>query len=211
MVMSIINAKVKICGINSPEAMTAALEGKADFVGLVFHPASPRHVDIEVAAYLASYVPATTKIVALFVDPSDQTLKQTLENVRIDLIQLHGNEAPDRVADIKTKFGKPVIKAISISSADDLAAITTYEEVSDWILLDSRGGGTGKSFDWKLLDGQTFNKPWMLAGGLTPGIVGGAIKRLHPTAVDVSSGVESTRGVKDPTKIHSFIQTVKSS
>lgn len=200
---------VKICGLKTPDAMTAALEEGADFVGLVFHHASPRHVEIEVAAYLASYVPEATKIVGLFIDPSDKTLSEILENVRLDMIQVHGSETPERMADIKTKFGKPVIKSIGIASAEDVATIKDYEAAADWLLLDSRGGGTGKSFDWKLLDGVTFAKPWMLAGGLTPGIVGGAIKRLKPDAVDVSSGVESTRGVKDPEKIRAFIRTAK--
>ncbi len=200
---------VKICGLKTPDAMTAALEEGADFIGLVFHPASPRNVEIEVAAYLASYVPETTKIVGLFVDPGDKTLAEILGNVRLDMIQVHGAETPERIEDIKSKFGKPVIKSLGISTVEDVAGIKDYEQVADWILLDSRGGGTGKSFDWKLLDGMIFTKPWMLAGGLTPGIVGGAIKRLKPDAVDVSSGVESTRGVKDPDKIRAFIRTAK--
>lgn len=200
---------VKICGLKTPDAMTAALEEGADFVGLVFHPASPRHVEIEVAAYLASYVPETTKIVGLFVDPGDKLLTEILGNVRLDMIQVHGGETPERIADIKNKFGKAIIKSLSITSPEDVAGIGAYEAAADWILLDSSGGGTGKSFDWKLLDGVTFAKPWMLAGGLTPGIVGGAIRRLRPGAVDVSSGVESTRGVKDPEKIRAFIRTAK--
>ena len=200
---------VKICGLKTPDAMTAALEGGADFVGLVFHAPSPRHVEIEVAAYLASYVPDSVKVVGLFVDPGDKMLAEILANVRLDMIQLHGSENPERVADIKAKFAKPVIKALSIASPEDVTGIGAYEEVADWVMLDSRGGGTGKSFDWKLLDGETFTKPWMLAGGLTPGIVGGAIKRLKPTAVDVSSGVEISRGVKDEGKIHAFIKAAK--
>lgn len=203
------SAKIKICGLKTPDAMTAALEEGADFVGLVFHPTSPRHVEIEVASYLASYVPETATIVGLFVDPSDKTLAEILSNVRIDMIQIHGAETPVRIADIKAKFGKPVIKALSIASPEDVAEIAAYEEAADWILLDSSGGGSGKSFDWALLDGRAFTKPWMLAGGLKPGIVGGAIKRLHPDAVDVSSGVESARGVKDPDKIRAFIRAAK--
>jgi phosphoribosylanthranilate isomerase len=201
--------KVKICGLKTPDAMTAALEEGADFVGLVFHPASPRNVDIEVAAYLASYVPENVKIVGLFVDPGDKRMAEILANVRIDMIQLHGTENAERIADIKTKFGKPVIKALAIASPEDVAGVKAYEEAADWILLDSKGGGTGKSFDWKLLDGVAFTKPWMLAGGLKAGIVGGAIKRMKPDAVDVSSGVESERGVKDPDKIRTFIKAVK--
>ncbi len=200
---------VKICGLKTPDAMTAALEDGADFVGLVFHDPSPRHVEIEVAAYLASYVPDSVKVVGLFVDPDDRKLEEILANVRLDMIQLHGTESPTRVAEIKAKSGKPVIKALSIASPEDVAGITAYEEAADWTLLDSRGGGTGKSFDWALLDGMTFEKPWMLAGGLTPNIVKGAIHRLKPTAVDVSSGVESSRGVKDVDIIRSFIKAAK--
>lgn len=201
--------QVKICGLKTPDATTAALEGGADFVGLVFHPPSPRHVELEVAAYLASYVPDSVKVVGLFVDPSDKILAEILGNVRIDMIQLHGAESPERIADIKSKFGKPVIKALSIASPEDVAGIAAFEAAADWMLLDSRGGGSGKSFDWALLDGATFAKPWMLAGGLTPNIVKGAIHRLKPTAVDVSSGVESTRGVKDVEKIRAFIKAAK--
>lgn len=200
---------VKICGLKTPDAMTAALEGGADFVGLVFHEASPRHVEIEVAAYLASYVPDSVKVVGLFVDPDDKKLEEILANVRLDMIQLHGTESPIRIAEVKAKFGKPVIKALSIASPEDVAGIAAYEEAADWTLLDSRGGGTGKSFDWALLDNASFVRPWMLAGGLTPGIVGGAIKRLKPTAVDVSSGVEAARGVKDPDKIRAFIKAAR--
>jgi len=199
---------VKICGIKTPEAMTAALEAGADFVGLVFHEASPRHVEIAVATYLASYVPESVKVVGLFVDPSDKTLSEILGNVRLDMIQLHGAESPERVADIKTKFGKPVIKALSLASAGDVASVNLYGD-ADWILLDSKGGGSGKSFDWKLLDGFSCSKPWMLAGGLRAGIVKGAISRLKPDAVDVSSGVESSRGVKDPAAIKAFLEAVK--
>jgi phosphoribosylanthranilate isomerase len=200
---------IKICGLKTPEAMTAAIEERAEFVGLVFHPASPRYVEIEVAAYLASYAPDSVKICGLFVDPGDKALTDVLTNVRIDMIQLHGNETPARITDIKTKFAKPIIKALSITTADDVTGIPSYEAVADWILLDSRGGGTGKSFDWALLDNVSFTKPWMLAGGLTSGIVGGAIKRLHPDAVDVSSGVESSRGSKDPDKIRAFVKAAK--
>ena len=204
---------VKICGITSPDAMTAALESRADFVGLVFHPASPRHLEIEVAAYLASYVPANVKIVGLFVDPPDDMLRETLENVRIDLVQLHGTESAARVADIKEKFGKPVMKALSLSQKSDLAQIDLYRD-ADWLLLDAKGtpdmpGGNGLPFDWSILDGFESSRPWMLAGGLTPENVGNARSLLRPPAVDVSSGVESVRGVKDMEKIRAFIKAVK--
>ncbi len=203
------STKVKICGLSTPETVTAAIEAGADFLGFVFHSSSPRFIETEVAAYLTSYVPQNIKTVGLFVDPADDILRDTLENVRLDMIQLHGGETPARILDIKTKFGRPVIKALSIKNNEDVGKIAGFETAADWILLDSSTGGTGKSFDWSLLEGFTFSKPWMLAGGLTAGIVRGAIARLHPDAVDVSSGVESTRGVKDSAKIRAFIQNAR--
>lgn len=201
--------KIKICGLTTPDAITAALEAGADFVGLVFHPASPRHVEIEVAAYLAQYVPADVQVCGLFVDPDDQKLSKVLENVRIDMIQLHGQESAPRVKDIRARFGKPVIKAIGIATPKDLEIAREMASEADWILLDAPGGGTGAAFDWKILQGFQSPKPWMLAGGLTAENVGIALSRLHPDAVDVSSGVEISRGVKDPAKIRTFIQRAK--
>lgn len=200
---------VKICGIRTPDAMTAAIEGGADFVGLVFHPASPRYVETEVAAYLARYVPETVKIAGLFVDMGDPEMDEILSNVRLDYLQLHGSETPERVAEIKARTAKPVIRALSMNAPDALRRIEAFAPVSDWLLLDSAGGGTGRPFDWSLLDGFTSSTPWMLAGGLTPESVADAIRRLKPDAVDVSSGVESERGVKDPAKIHAFLKAAK--
>ena len=204
--------KVKICGLSTPETMSAALEAGADFVGLVFHPASPRHVGIEVAAYLSSYVPAGVSVTGLFVDPEDEILRQTLENVRIDLIQFHGTETPARVTEIKEKFGKPVMKALPVSTRDDLKASDLYV-TADWLLFDAKGtadmpGGNGLPFDWTLLEDFQSPRPYLLAGGLTPENVAEAVKRLRPPAVDVSSGVEAARGVKDPAKIRAFIEAV---
>lgn len=207
------NTKVKICGITTPDAMTASLEAGADFVGLVFHPASPRHVEIEVARYLSGYVPQTVTVTGLFVDPSDDILCQTLENVRIDLIQLHGAESPARAADIRGKFGRPVMKALPVSNRDDLKAADLYAAV-DWLLFDAQGtdampGGNGLPFDWTLLKDFQSPLPWMLAGGLTPQNVAEAVTTLNPPAVDVSSGVEASRGVKDAAKIRAFLKAVK--
>lgn len=205
---------VKICGLKTPDAMTAAIESGADFVGLVFHPASPRYVEIEVAAYLASYVPDSVKVVGLFVDPDDAQLSLTLSSVRLDMLQLHGKETPDRIREVRQKFGLPVMKALSIETKPDLARIDLYASVSDWLLLDAKGttevpGGTGMSFDWSLLDEFESPLPWMLAGGLTPDNVAQAISLLYPTCVDVSSGVEAARGVKEIAKIHAFIRAAK--
>lgn len=205
--------KIKICGIKTPDAMTAALESGADFVGLVFYPPSPRFVEVEVAAYLASYVPDHVIVTGLFVDPDDALLEETLRHVRLDAIQLHGSESPERVAEIKTRFKKPVIKALSIASSQDVATTAQYDGIADWLLLDAKGtadmpGGGGVVFDWPLLEGFTTKTPWLLAGGLTPDNVAQAVQMTRPHGVDVSSGVESSRGVKDPAKIHAFIETV---
>lgn len=205
--------KVKICGITTPDAMTAALEGGADFVGLVFHPASPRNLDLEVAAYLSSYVPDHVIVTGLFVDPTDEILARTLENVCIDAIQLHGTETPERVAAIKQKSGKPVFMALPVSTPEDLARAKLYKE-ADLLLFDAKGtpdmpGGNGLAFDWRLLNGFESATPWMLAGGLTPDNVMEAIRLTGAKAVDVSSGVESSRGVKDPEKIRAFIKAAK--
>lgn len=205
--------QVKICGLSTPDTMTAALEDGADFVGLVFYPPSPRHVELEVANYLTGFVPDHIQTVGLFVDPDDQLLTSTLDSVSLDMIQLHGKETSERVTEIKEKFGLPVIKALSISNALDVAAAAEYEVVSDWLLFDAKGeelpGGNGLAFDWGLLSNYQSDKPWMLAGGLTPDNVLEALSIASPTAVDVSSGVESARGTKDAHKIQAFLQAVK--
>lgn len=205
--------KIKICGIRTPDAMTAALEGGADFIGLVFVPTSPRYVEIEVAAYLANYVPAHVKIVGLFADAPMSQIEETLSHVRLDFLQLHGRETPKECAAIKTRFDRPIIKALSISHISEAAS---FVDICDWLLIDApapvgdaQTGGHGVAFDWSLLEGFSPAKPWMLAGGLTPDNVAAAIAQTHPDAVDVSSGVEITRGEKDIAKIHAFISAVK--
>lgn len=205
--------KVKICGIRTPDAMTAALEADADFVGLVFHPASPRYVDIEVASYLARYVPDHVQVVGLFVDTDPGLMATILSSVRIDMLQLHGAETPDICAALWETYQRPVMKALSASHLEDLAA---YDEACDWLIIDApppegatHAGGSGQVFDWSILKNRTFTKPWMLAGGLTAQNVTDAIHLLHPTSVDVSSGVESAPGIKDAAKIHAFIEAAK--
>ena len=206
------NTKIKICGIRTPDAMTAALEGGADFVGLNFIPASPRYVEIEVAAYLANYVPADIRIVGLFADSPRGKIEEVLNNVRIDLIQLHGQETPEECAGIAATFGKPVMKALPADQIKEKAAY--YAAICDWLLIDAPKhgeltGGSGQTFDWDILQDFRPSRPWMLAGGLNPENVGQAIHTLKPDAVDVSSGVEITRGVKDPSKIRAFIEAVR--
>lgn len=204
--------KVKICGLSTPDTLTSAIEAGADFVGLVFYPPSPRHVEIEVASYLAHQIPDHVEIVGLFVNPNDQTLQEVLNAVPLSMIQLHGGERPERVAEIKKNFGLPVIKALSIENEDDLKKAQEYES-ADWLLFDAKGkalpGGNGIAFDWSVLSDYKSTIPWMLAGGLNPENVIEAIKITHAPAVDVSSGVESAAGEKDITKIQAFISAVK--
>lgn len=206
---------VKICGISEPKTLQTAIEAGARFIGLVFYPASPRAVSFDTAFHLARAMPTGVRSVGLFVDPSNELLEQTLGGIGLDMIQLHGNESPGRVAEIKSRYNIDVMKAIRVASKNDLREFEGFEAAADWLLFDSRPpkadlpGGTGHSFDWNILADQSFKKPWMLGGGLNIDNVGEALSILKPNAVDVSSGVESTRGIKDPDKIKAFIQAVK--
>lgn len=207
--------KVKICGLTEPHGLTAAIEGGADFVGFVFVPSSPRYVAPEVAKYLASYIPAGITRVGLFVDPTPDLLQQIVQQGFLDMIQLHGSESIDFIKEIKDRYRLPVMKAVNIAAKNDLAAVPAYESVADWILFDAKTsggmtGGTGHSFDWCILKDYPHTKPWMLAGGLNAENVREALKILSPDAIDVSSGVESARGVKDPGKIRAFLNLAKS-
>lgn len=206
--------QVKICGLSTPETLTAAIECGADFVGLVFYPPSPRHIEPEVAQYLASFIPENVKIVGLFVDPTDELLDTAFYHVPNLMIQLHGNETIDRVKEIKEKYKAKIIKSISIETRTDLQKADDYQNIADWILFDAKGeklpGGNGIAFDWSILEGYTRHTPFLLAGGLTPENVAEAIETVKPDAVDVSSGVESAPGMKDSDKIRSFILTSKS-
>lgn len=205
---------VKICGLSTPETLSAALNAGVDYVGFVFYPPSPRHVEIDTAKALASQIATNARAVGLFVDPTDDQLSEALSHVPIDIIQLHGNETPQRVAEIKERYRNlDVMKAIRIRNADDLNAVQDYEATADWLLFDTKSekapGGTGEKFDWSLLKGKTFAKPWMLSGGLTAENTKDALAQLSPDALDVSSGVESAPGIKDPVKIKAFIDSVK--
>lgn len=209
------NVKVKICGLSEPNSLHCAIQEGADFLGFVFYPNSPRYVSFEMLTYLSSLVPDHIRKVGLFVDPTDESIAHIVKYNLIDMLQLHGTETPERVFHIKQSFGLPVIKALLLHSPKDLCEVEAFESVSDWILFDSRPtnsnlpGGRGEAFDWDLLKGRSFSKPWMLSGGLTIDNVSNALSQLSPDAVDVSSGVEKTRGVKDISKIHSFIKSVK--
>ena len=205
-------AVAKICGLTRPEDVDAAAEAGARYAGLVFFPRSPRHVPTATAAVLAARVPVGMARVGLFVDPDDALLDSVLAGVPLDILQLHGHETPDRVAAVKARTGLPVMKAVGVASAADLDAIWDYGLAADLLLIDAKPapgaalpGGNGIAFDWRLLVGRRFLKPWMLAGGLTPGNVAEAIRLTGAQAVDVSSGVERAPGIKDPALIRAFV------
>jgi phosphoribosylanthranilate isomerase len=211
------SVQAKICGLATAEAVHAAIGGGARFVGFVFYPSSPRHVARELAAALAALVPERITRVGLFVDPTDALLADVLERVPLDLLQLHGRESPRRVAEIKARWAKPAMKAIPIAGPEDPEAALPYLEVADWLLFDAkppRGdpaalpGGNGLAFDWQLLGGRSWSRPWMLSGGLTPKNVAEAVAATHASAVDVSSGVEIRPGIKDLGKIRDFLAAV---
>jgi phosphoribosylanthranilate isomerase len=207
---------VKICGLTSEEAIDAALEHGADMTGFVFYPRSPRHLSMNDAARFAHRVGARARRVLLLVDPDEALITTAMKLIDPDIFQLHGQESPERVAAIRERTGRPVMKAIQIADASDLAAVARYEPVSDFLLLDAkpgpdakRPGGNGATFDWSLLAGLEIRKPWLLAGGLHPANVCDALARTGAPGVDVSSGVEASRGVKDPDKIAAFIGQVR--
>ncbi len=205
--------RVKICGLTRPEHVRAAVEAGAGYIGLVFFPKSPRNLDLETAAALALEVPPGVAKVALVVNPDDSQLDEITARVPVDMIQLHGAESPARVAEIRARYGLPVMKAVGIADEADVARIDDYMPVADQILVDAKPpkeadlpGGMGVPFDWRLIAGRHWAKPWMLAGGLTPGNVALAVKLTGARQVDVSSGVERAPGEKDPDLIRAFIK-----
>lgn len=210
------NISVKICGITSPLAMEQAAEAGARYTGLVFFEKSPRNVTIEQARVIALAAPIGVAKVALTVNADDAFLESMLDQVAIDMIQLHGKETPERVADVKAKFGLPVMKAIGVATQDDLAQLEVYAKVADQILVDAKPpkgadlpGGNGLAFDWNLLAGRRWTLPWMLAGGLTPQTAKLAIDMTGARQLDVSSGVETSPGVKDVAKMRAFVQAAQ--
>lgn len=203
----------KICGINHPDALAAALAGGAAMIGLVFFERSPRHVAPVFAADLARQVPAGVEAVGLFVDPDDELLDHVLDLVPLDLLQLHGNESPERLAAIRARTGLKVMKAIKVAEAGDLDAVAAYAGVADRLLFDAKPprrvdalpGGNGLAFDWTLLAGRNWPVPWMLSGGLDADNLAEAVRISNAPAVDVSSGVEDRPGHKDPARIRRFL------
>lgn len=209
--------RVKICGLNSTIAVEAAAAAGAAFAGFVFFKKSPRNLDLAQAAALTALVPAGLAKVALTVDASDALLADILNAAAFDMLQLHGSETPERVSAVKEKFGLPVMKAISVATEADLSLISEFSRVADQLLIDARPGsgaglpgGNGVAFDWKLIAGRRWSVPWMLAGGLTALNVREAARLTGASQVDVSSGVESAPGVKDPARIRAFIAAATS-
>lgn len=205
------DARVKICGIRRPGDLAAAVAARAAYVGLNFFPKSPRFVTLEEARALALAAPEGLCKVALVVDAEDAALDGIVEAMPLDMLQLHGAETPDRVAEIKARYGLPVMKAVGVAEEGDLAAVLEYSLVADQILVDAKAprgaalpGGNGLAFDWRLVAQRRWLRPWMLAGGLTAGNVAEAIRLTNARQVDVSSGVESAPGVKDAAKIAAF-------
>lgn len=203
---------VKICGITEPVALDAAVSAGARYIGLVFFEKSPRNITIAAARQLALRVPDGVAKVALTVNADDAVLDAIIHEVPLDFLQLHGQESPARMAQLRTRYGLPLIKAVGVATVDDLPDLVSYGSVSDMLLVDAKPakgaalpGGNGLAFDWRLIAGRRWPVPWMLAGGLTADTVAQAVRLTGATQVDVSSGVETAPGVKDPDMIRAFI------
>jgi phosphoribosylanthranilate isomerase len=204
--------RVKICGLSERRHVEAAVAAGARYVGFVFFPKSPRNLAPAQAAVLAASVPPGVAKVGLTVDADDAALDALLAQVPLDMLQLHGHESPARVADVRARFGLPVMKAVGVAGEADLSALDDHARVADQILVDAKPapgadlpGGNGLSFDWRLIAGRRWDRPWMLAGGLTAGNVAEAARLTGARQVDVSSGVETAPGVKDELRIAEFV------
>lgn len=209
---------VKICGLSTPDTVDVALEERADMVGFMFFPASPRNVSLHAAQDLGARVKGRAGKVAVTVDADDTMLADIVDVLKPDLLQLHGKETPARVSAIRQRFALPVMKVLPIETKPDLDPVPLYTRVADRILFDAkaprdatRPGGLGKPFDWRLLERLELSVPYMLSGGLASDNVATALRITRAPGVDVSSGVESAPGVKDPEKIRAFIRAVRTS
>jgi len=209
-------AGVKICGLSTPETVQAALDGGAAFLGFNFFPASPRYLTPDAAARLAPPVRGKAAIVAVTVDPDDDLLDHLMATLKPDLIQLPGKETPSRAHEVAPRTGAGVIKALPVSESSDLDAALAFESVVDHLMFDARPpadaampGGLGSAFDWTILAGRRFDRPYLLAGGLDPWNVGEAMRLSGAPLVDVSSGVERGPGIKDPGLISAFLEAVR--
>lgn len=214
--MTLSGPRVKFCGLKTLDDVAAAATAGAAYVGFVFFARSPRAVDVATARDLALAVPAGIAKVALVVDADDATLDRIVADVPLDMLQLHGSEPPERVAALRARHGLPVMKAIGVAETADLDAIERYSDVADQLLIDARPpkgaalpGGNGLAFDWRLIQGREWRRPWMLAGGLTAANVAEAIRLTGARQIDVSSGVEAAPGVKDAAKIAAFADAAR--
>ncbi len=209
---------VKTCGLSTEKTLSAAIDAGATYVGFIFYPPSPRNISVTQAKMLTQYVGDRALKVGVFVNPDDQLLSEVLSNVDLDILQLHGNETPERTDYIRAKFSKSIMKAVPVSSQEDIALARTYEDIADMLLFDAKApsamknalpGGNGLAFDWELIAGEKWNIPWMLSGGLDATNVAEAIKISGAEIVDVSSGLEKTPGKKDINKIEEFMNAVR--
>ncbi|MGE3306406.1 MAG: phosphoribosylanthranilate isomerase [Rhizobiaceae bacterium] len=207
---------IKICGLKTPEAIAAALDGGASHIGFIFFAKSPRNIDPADAGRLREAARGRALAVAVTVDADDATLDRIVATMSPDMLQLHGKETPERVAAVKARYGLPVIKALSVSTAEDIAAADAYRGIADRLLFDAKApkgselpGGNGVSFDWALLAGIDPTVDYLLSGGLTAANVGAALRIARPPGLDVSSGVESAPGVKDAALIAAFFRAVR--
>jgi phosphoribosylanthranilate isomerase len=207
---------IKICGLKTEAVLAAALAGGASHVGFIFFAKSPRYVDPAEAGRLRKLATGKAKAVAVTVDADDSTLDAIVAAMRPDMLQLHGSESPDRVAALKVRHGLPLMKALSVRTAADLDAIQGYRGVADQFLFDAKPpkgselpGGNGVAFDWRILAGLDRDVNYMLSGGLNTGNIGEALQLANPPGIDVSSGVESASGVKDPALIAEFFRAIR--
>ncbi|WP_395449091.1 phosphoribosylanthranilate isomerase [Aminobacter sp. UC22_36] len=207
---------IKICGLKTDEALTAALDNGASHVGFIFFAKSPRHVSPEVAGRLRQAAKGRAQAVAVTVDADDAVLDEIVAKMAPDMLQLHGKETPEHVAEVKARYGLPVMKAFSIREAADFEAIAPYRDVADRLLFDAKPpagselpGGNGVSFDWRLLAGLDASVDYMLSGGLNAANIGDALRLANPPGIDISSGVESAPGVKDAALIENFFRAVR--
>ena len=208
--------RVKICGLRTVADVAAVVAAGAAYAGFVFFPKSPRHLTVEAARELALSAPEGLCKVALTVNADDATLDAIVDAVPLDMLQLHGHETPERVAEVKARYGLPVMKAIGVADEGDLAGLMEMSLAADQLLIDAKPvpgaalpGGNGLAFDWRLLVGRKWLRPWMLAGGLTPENVAQAVRLTGARQVDVSSGVEGAPGVKDAARIATFVQAAQ--
>ena len=210
------DTKVKICGLTTPDSIAAAAAAGVTYVGYNFFAKSPRYADPDLARSLALETPVGVAKVGLVVNADDEFLDHLTSKVPLDMIQLHGGESPERVAEVRARYRLPVIKAIGIATSEDTKQIDVYGQVADMLLVDAKApkdavlpGGNGLPFDWQLVNRKFWPKPWMLAGGLTAQNVGLAVQMTGARQVDTASGVESAPGVKDAKLMAEFIQAAR--